>query len=180
MEWGREIMKSPHKCPPSIHFKPSVDLLAIVGYFTYKCKTDWAIESEMVIGYEIPSALAAWRARRRGPLFFSLHCHIMSGHQQVRLYRVFVHSGFLIFLCDLMTETKEEILAAISLKRGPSTGGKVGKIWAEQSHQTCFNTATRGQHRSVVWVNSDTVTCIVTICKRKSEEWLLVSFVKYL
>lgn len=68
-------MKSPHKCPPSIHFKPSVDLLEIVGYFTYKCKTDWAIESEMVIGYEIPSALAAWRARRRGPLLFSLHCH---------------------------------------------------------------------------------------------------------
>ena len=72
-------MKSPHKCPPSIHFKPSVDLLEIVGYFTCKCKTDWAIESAMVIGCEIPSALVPWRARSRGPLRFSLHCHIMSG-----------------------------------------------------------------------------------------------------
>ena len=39
-----------------------------------------------------------------------------------------VHSGFFFSLYDLMTETKEEVVATISLKRGPSTGGQVGEI----------------------------------------------------
>ena len=30
-----------------------------VCYFTYKCESDWAIALEMVIGYEMPSALLA-------------------------------------------------------------------------------------------------------------------------
>lgn len=94
-QFGDEEQKScrPYISVPKHTFQTICWSAGIVGYFTYKYKTDWAIECGAVIGYEMPSALAA---RGRGTDASALHYfvtlqaviqnHIFYNAQQVRLY----------------------------------------------------------------------------------------------
>lgn len=92
----------------------------------------------MVIGYEMPSALAA-RGQKEGRFLSFLHCHISCSYSEPFFLFIFFtvcnksgdtkctfkHTRF-SSLCT-MTENKENY-DTITLTRGPSTGGNTHVI----------------------------------------------------